>query len=123
MRTGEIALDRSDSKFSVLVISGEHDLNTAGDLRAQLDELLAARAPVIVDLSAATFVDSSILGVLLDARRRAEEAGIGFAVAQSDGADAVTRVLEITGLREELPVHGSRDAAGAAIANSGKPHS
>ncbi|HEX2358184.1 MAG TPA: STAS domain-containing protein [Solirubrobacterales bacterium] len=121
MRTGEIALDRSDSKIPVLVVSGEHDLNTAGDLRARLDELLAAGEPVIVDLSAATFVDSSILGVVLDARRRAEEAGLGFAVAQSDGAEAVARVLEITGLREELPVHGSRDAAGEAIA--GEPPS
>jgi anti-sigma B factor antagonist len=120
VRTGEIALDRSDSKFPVLVVSGEHDLNTAGDLGARLEELLAASEPVIVDLSPATFVDSSILGVVLDARRRAEEAGVGFAVAQANGAEAVTRVLEITGLREELPVHGSRDAAGAAIASVGE---
>ena len=120
MRTGEIALDRSDSEFPVLVISGEHDLNTASDVGARLEELLAAGEPVIVDLSPATFVDSSILGVVLDARRRAEEAGVGFAVAQSNGAEAVTRVLEITGLLEELPVHGSRDAAGAAIARAGE---
>lgn len=121
MRTGEIALDRSDSALPVLVISGEHDLNTADDLRAQLDDLLAAGEPVIVDLSAATFVDSSILGVVLDARRRADEAGLGFAVAQANGVHAVARVLEITGLREELPVHGTREAASEAIGSSGKP--
>jgi anti-sigma B factor antagonist len=116
VRTGEIALDRFEARIPVLVVSGEHDISTAGDLRARLDELIDAGEPVIVDLSAATFVDSSILGAVLDARRRAQGAGVGFAVAQSDGADAVTRVLEITGLRDELPVHASRASAGEAIA-------
>jgi anti-sigma B factor antagonist len=121
VRTGEIALDRTNSDVAVLVISGEHDLSTAAALRTQLDELLADGQPVIVDLSPTTFVDSSILGVVLDARRRAGEAGLGFAVAQADGTDAVRRVLEITGLRDELPVHKSREAAGEAIANGGEP--
>lgn len=115
MRTGEIALYTNDTGLRVVAISGEHDLNTAPDLRARLDELIEAGDPVIVDLTPATFVDSSILGVLLDARRRAQEAGIGLAVTQGDGADAVARVLEITGLREELPVHDDVESAGAAL--------
>jgi anti-sigma B factor antagonist len=115
VRTGEIALHTNDTGLRVVAISGEHDLNTAPDLRARLDELIEAGDPVIVDLTPATFVDSSILGVLLDARRRAQKAGIGLAVAQGDGADAVARVLEITGLREELPVHDDVESARAAL--------
>ena len=42
---------------------------------------------VVVDLTPATFIDSSILGVLLDARRRAEETGQTLAVAQGNGND------------------------------------
>ncbi len=95
----------------MLTISGEHDLNTAPELRSQLDEAMKGDRGVVVDLSPATFVDSSILGVILDGRRRAAAADRGFAVAQGSGAEAVTRVLEITGLRAELPVYESREQA------------
>jgi anti-sigma B factor antagonist len=121
VRTGEIALHTHDDRFPVVAVSGEHDLNTAPDLRARLDRLLDAGDPLIVDLSHATFVDSSILGVILDARKRAQGAGVGFAVAQGEGAGAVSRVLEITGLREELPVHGDVDSAAAALGNGRPP--
>lgn len=96
---------------SVVVLSGEHDLNTAPDVRVALEAALAAGA-LIVDLSPATFVDSSILGVILDARRAAGEAQSGFAVViEGAGHDPVRRVLEMTGLLSELPVLDSREVA------------
>jgi anti-sigma B factor antagonist len=122
VRTGELALERNDAGLAVLTISGEHDLSTAPNLRRRLDGLLDERTATIVDLSPATFIDSSILGVILDARRRAAEANIGFALVHSNGADAVDRVLEVTGLRAELPVHARREEAmSEASGNSGKP--
>ena len=122
VRTGELALERTNAGLSVVTISGEHDLSTAPNLRRRLDELLEERSPVVVDLSPATFIDSSILGVILDGRRRAEEAQLGFAVVHTNGADAVSRVLEVTGLRTELPVHARwEEAETAASGNSGKP--
>jgi anti-sigma B factor antagonist len=106
--------------LAVLTISGEHDLSTAPNLRRRLDSLLNEGAVTVVDLSPATFIDSSILGVILDGRRRAAEAQLGFEVVHSNGADAVDRVLEVTGLRAELPVHARReDALSAASGNSG----
>jgi anti-sigma B factor antagonist len=114
VRTGEIALERTDSGLAVLAITGEHDLSTAPMLRRRLDGLIADGVPIVVDLSPATFVDSSILGVILDARRRAEAGGLGFAVSHANGADPVGRVLDITGLRNELPVHPGRDEAATA---------
>jgi anti-sigma B factor antagonist len=122
VRTGELALERKDSGLAVLTISGEHDLSTAPNLRRRLNALLDEGTATVVDLSPATFIDSSILGVILDGRRRAEEAEIGFAVARSNGSDAVDRVLEVTGLRAELPVHARREeAVSAASGNPGKP--
>jgi anti-sigma B factor antagonist len=122
VRTGEIALERTDAGLAVVTISGEHDLSTAPNLRRRLDALLEDGTATVVDLSAATFIDSSILGVILDGRRRAAAADIGFAVVHSNGADAVNRVLEVTGLRAELPVHARREEAfSAASGNSGKP--
>jgi anti-sigma B factor antagonist len=121
VRTGELALE-TEAGLTVVTISGEHDLSTAPNLRRRLDTLLDEETTTVVDLSSATFIDSSILGVILDGRRRAAEAGVGFAVLSSDGADAVERVLEVTGLRAELPVYARREeAVEAASGNSGKP--
>jgi anti-sigma B factor antagonist len=119
VRTGELALERTNQGLAVLTISGEHDLSTAPNLRRRLDGLLDEGTATVVDLSPATFIDSSILGVILAGRRRAGEAEIGFAVARSNGSDAVDRVLEVTGLRVELPVHARREEA--MVAASGNP--
>ena len=106
----------------MLTISGEHDLSTAPNLRRRLNSLLDDGAEMVIDLSPATFIDSSILGVILDGRRRAADRNVGFAVVHSNGADAVDRVLQVTGLRTELPVHGRReDALEAVSGNSGPP--
>jgi anti-sigma B factor antagonist len=121
VRTGELALERNDSGLAVLTISGEHDLSTAPTVRRRINNLLDEGAITVVDLSPATFIDSSILGVILDGRRRAEAAGIGFAVVHANGADAVDRVLEVTGLRAELPVHARREEAFDEVSGSGKP--
>jgi anti-sigma B factor antagonist len=121
VRTGELALERTDRGFAVLTISGEHDLSTAPTLRRRLGGLLDERTPTVIDLSPATFIDSSILGVILNGRRRAAEADVGFAVTHSNGSDAIDRVLEVTGLRSELPVHTRREEALVAVSgNSGK---
>jgi anti-sigma B factor antagonist len=120
VRTGELALERKDAGLAVLTISGEHDLSTAPNLRRRLDGLIEEGTSTIVDMSPATFIDSSILGVILDGRRRASDASIGYAVVRSNGSDAVDRVLEVTGLRSELPVYARREEAiDAASGNSG----
>lgn len=122
MRTGELALEQTDAGTAVVTISGEHDLSTAPNLRRNLDSLLDEGTTTVVDLSPATFIDSSILGVILDGRRRAADARVGFAVFHSEGSEAVERVLEVTGLRAELPVHARREQALAeASGNPGKP--
>ena len=96
----------------MLSVQGEHDVYTAPSITEQVDALIGERVPFVIDLTPATFVDSSVLRVLLEARRRAEEEGVGFAVALGqDDSGAVRRVLEVTGLIPVLPVHPARDAA------------
>ena len=113
-----IALD--DSHGDVLVVAGraEHDIYTAPTLRDRLEEALGAGdggtgpTGVIVDLSAATFLDSSILGALLEARRQALERTIGYVVCLGESPEpGVARILEITGLVPVFPVLRSRDEA------------
>ena len=121
VRTGELALERNDSGLSVLTISGEHDLSTAPTLRRRIDSMLDEGTATVIDLSPATFIDSSILGVILEGRRRSADAGIGFAVVHANGTEAVDRVLEVTGLRTELPVYARREEACMEASGSGEP--
>jgi anti-sigma B factor antagonist len=115
MDTGEVASERSEPGVAVITFSGEHDLNTAPDLRQKLSAEIEDGFAIVVDLSGAAFVDSSILGAVLDARRRARDAGIAFEVALNDGAKPVERVLDVTGLSSSLPVHATRAAAMEAV--------
>ena len=112
MQENRIELDRSDGGVAVVVVKGEHDVYTAPSLSEQLDSLLGEHVPFVIDLTKATFVDSSVLRVLLEAKRKADEGDIGFAVAVGqDDTGPVRRVLDITGLAPVLPVYAGRDEA------------
>ena len=118
---GEVRSEPVGSGVEIVILSGEHDLGTVPRVRDSLGAAASEGKAILVDLSAATFVDSSILGALLEARRAALEHDRGFAVACGGEAEPVRRVLEITGLADELPVHESREAALAALDAQGSP--
>lgn len=104
-----------EGEVHVVEILGEHDIASAPDLRIALEGALAA-APtgVVADLTSASFIDSTILGVLLGGREKARELGRGFAVLLGpDGQLAVRRIIEVTGLGPILSVHETREAAAA----------
>jgi anti-sigma B factor antagonist len=112
VQENRIELDRGDGGVAVVVVEGEHDVYTAPSLSEHLDALLGEHVPFVIDLTGATFVDSSVLRVLLEAKRRADEGDIGFAVALGqDDSGPVRRVLDITGLVPVLPVYGAREEA------------
>jgi anti-sigma B factor antagonist len=108
-----IALDDSHGDVMVVLVRGEHDIYTAPALRDRLDEALGTgSAGVVVDLSGATFLDSSILGALLEARRQALERSHGYAVCLGETPEpGVARILEITGLVPVFPVVRTREEA------------
>ena len=112
---GEVRNESAGDRAEVVVLIGEHDLGTVPRVKEALASAAADGKAVLVDLSSATFVDSSILGALLEARRSATDSDRGFAVACSGEAEPVRRVLEVTGLADELPVHATREAALAAL--------
>jgi anti-sigma B factor antagonist len=116
MDPNEIRLERTDDSVVVASLAGEHDIYTAPALRDRMYGVIAEGRPLVVDLTEATFVDSSILGALLGARRRAHEAGLGFAVCCHEGMDpGVRRILDVTGLVPVLPVMPDREAAFDAV--------
>jgi anti-sigma B factor antagonist len=118
MEANPIVLDETAGDVVVVVVEGEHDIYTAPTLRERLDQALERGRGVVIDLTGATFVDSSVLGALLDARRRALEAGQGYVVCVGESVEpGVQRILDITGLVPVLPVVGGRQEAIAAARN------
>jgi anti-sigma B factor antagonist len=99
------ANDASD--LPTLVVEGELDLAVAPWLRDQLDALyVGGAASVVVDLSAATFLDSTALGVLVSALNRSRDrGGVVHLIVQEP---QILRVLTITGLEEEFALHKDR---------------
>jgi anti-sigma B factor antagonist len=117
MEANPIVLDDTAGDVVVVVVEGEHDIST---LRERLEEARDRGGGIVVDLTAATFVDSSVLGALLDARRRALEASQGFVVCVGETVEpGVQRILDITGLVPVLPVLRKRDEAIKAARTNG----
>jgi anti-sigma B factor antagonist len=111
VETNRIDLDRSDDDVIVVIVEGEHDVHTAPTLREEIESIAVERKPFVIDLSSATFIDSSVLRVLLEARRLAQESKVGFAIALDGETPGVSRILEVTGLMPLFPVLGGREDA------------
>jgi anti-sigma B factor antagonist len=106
--------------WAVLVLTGEHDLSTAPELRARLHDIAEGDA-VIVDLEQTTFVDSSILGVLVGGLRRARENDAPFGIVLGDEAHpAIRRIFELTGLHDVFPIYATRADAQAGMSAQGR---
>ena len=106
-------VDRSDGA-TVVRLAGELDLYNAHAVR---EALIAAceESPdrLVVDLSGVNFIDSTALGVLIEARTRMANRR-GFLLA-APGLET-RRALEISGLDKHFTVHESlSDALGAAL--------
>ena len=81
----------------VVPLTGEIDLASAPELRAELGRLNETETPAIVlDLTDLEFIDSTGLGVLVGALRRARSQGGDIRLAGA--RPGIRRVLSVTGL-------------------------
>ena len=95
---------------AVVQVSGEVDLATCPQLRAQLIELVDQGVyHLIVDLEQVSFLDSSGIGVLIGALRRLREHGGSLRLTAP--SPPVRRVLELTGVTTILPTSATLDEA------------
>lgn len=92
-----------------LRVSGELDLHSVQALVPVLDDIEGGGRSVILDGSELTFMDSTALGELHRRfRTGSEHVGRSALVITHP---SVIKVLEITGLRQTLPVFGDLQAA------------
>jgi anti-sigma B factor antagonist len=105
-----LTVDDSHPPFTVVAVSGEVDVATAPDLRAKLLELVGeGKLRLVVDLEAVQFLDSTGLGVLVSAVKRARNDGGDLALICTH--QHLLKVFEITGLETVFAIHDSLDAA------------
>ena len=94
----------------VVALSGEIDLYTAPELKAELLRLVAEEPRrIVVDMTDATFVDSTTLGVLLGAVKRLRLQGGELEIVCSDLN--IRRILSITLLDRAFTIYESLDVA------------
>ena len=95
-----------------LAVGGELDLATAAQFRTTVGALLGTGCRhLVVDLADTTFVDSSGLGALVGAARRADP---GTCVVAACANPRVVRVFRTTGTDRIVPVYPTVEAALAA---------
>lgn len=97
-RDGEFHLAVHDvDGGTVLVVAGDLDLASAPRLAVTVERLADHPGPVVLDLRAVAFVDSSGVSALLEVERVVEERHRRLALLRPAGA--VTRILDLVELR------------------------
>jgi anti-sigma B factor antagonist len=110
-RAGQIGLTvRTVAEgVTVLSVSGEVDMLTAPQLRADVLRHLDAGDTLVLDLSGVSFLGSAGLAVLVQALQQGKRRGTAFRVVAVERA--VTRPLAATGLGDVFGVFESVDQA------------
>ena len=99
-----------DAGALVFKLRGSLDIGTSPSVRAALLEAAQqGNHDVIVDLSQLEFLDSTGLGALIGAHRRAMENGGSLRLVVNDGP--IARLLNITGLMRAFSAYASVDSA------------
>jgi anti-sigma B factor antagonist len=93
---------RDERDGVIAAVTGEIDISTVGALRERLYELADNGGTLIVDLNRVTFIDSTGLGALVGAARRAaEHGGALYAVCAQPQP---RRLLWMTGVDKRIPL-------------------
>ena len=113
MSHDELSIDiKTENHGETLIykLRGSLDLATSPSVRgALLDAAGAGNHDIIVDLTKLEFLDSTGLGALIGAHRRALEHGGGVRLVVHEGP--IARLLNITGLMRVFPVYATLDDA------------
>jgi anti-sigma B factor antagonist len=99
-----------DDQIQLFGLGGTLDIATSPTLRGALLEAAdRANHEIVVDLTQLEFLDSTGLGALIGAHKRAAEHGGSVRLVAHEGQ--ILRLLRITGLLEVFSVYPSVEAA------------
>jgi len=108
-----VELETPTEALAVISLVGDHDLAEDEPLRQALDLAAARRHHLIVDLTECTFIDSTVVSLLLHAQGEIVSDGGCFALLLPP-IGPVRRVAEVMHFASMFPLHDTRAAAMAA---------
>jgi anti-anti-sigma factor len=91
----------SHALTETVALEGELDFGTAFDVEMRLEEAMRRAERLVIDLGPLKFIDSTGLGVLVEANQRARREGVELEILP--GPRAVQQVFEVSGLLDALP--------------------
>ena len=113
----KVEVQSLDDGVRVVSITGELDQATADKLRGALREAIEGESSaVLIDMSDCGFIDSTGLGVIVEAwkdlqARNGESAALSICCPATE----VRRLLEVTGLDQVIEIRDTREDAIAAL--------
>ena len=73
-------------KLQILSLSGEIDLQTSPVVRQQILQLVKNKLPVVIDLAAVKYMDSSGVATLVEGLQNSKKLGLAFILAAPAGS-------------------------------------
>jgi anti-sigma B factor antagonist len=112
--TGFELKQRQENGVTVIEVTGDLDVYTSGRLReAVIYAVHGGRYHLVIDLEGVTFCDAAGMGALVGALRRVRYHDGGFAVVCT--GELILKHFRIAGLVKVLNIHGTAEAAVAAL--------
>jgi anti-sigma B factor antagonist len=115
-RAGDLAMGealtievRRERDHAIVAAAGEIDIATVAELRERLFELADSGQSIVVDLSQVNFVDSTGLGALVGAAKRAAAHGATLHVVGA--RPQIRQLFRVTGLEGQVPLARTLDEA------------
>jgi anti-anti-sigma factor len=102
---------RATPSVAVVSLVGEHDLGDYESLKVAFARAGIQARNVVVDLARCTFIDSTVIAVMLQAQSVMASDGGRFALVLPAEPNAVTRTVELMALSSLFAVCSSLEAA------------
>jgi anti-sigma B factor antagonist len=110
-----VQIELLDPDASIVSLAGELDISTIPRVEKRLFAELESHPAVVMDLTRLTFIDSSGIGLLIQAHRLGEHEDGGSLHTVIAPDSQVERVFQLAGIDLALSIHLDRDAAMAAF--------
>jgi anti-anti-sigma factor len=109
-RRPTVEVESVASDIGIATLRGEHDLAT----RAALSDALARASEhscLLVDLGACTFLDSTVIGLIVATCQRMWEQDRRLELVIPSEAEPIHRVMKVAGLTTFVTIHATRSEA------------
>ena len=105
---GPVTIEVISAGAAIVTLGGDHDV-ASRDAIADAFGVAATGRDLLVDLTECTFIDSTIIKLLLQTMRAMAENDARMELVIDTGSHGhVARVAELMGIADVIPTHGSR---------------